>query len=69
MKRLKRTSFSQVPLERLAALPIEDLLELAKEADETLITAERLKNWINNAIILKKTKTNGARLYEQVTYY
>jgi hypothetical protein len=43
----------QIPVEKMIALPIEDLLELAKEAKEALVEAKGQKDWIDGVITLK----------------
>lgn len=46
---------AQMPVEQMISLPIEALLEMAREADEAMLEAKSLKNWINGIMDLKRS--------------
>jgi hypothetical protein len=49
---------AQMPVEQMISLPIEELLEMAREADEAMLEAKSLKNWINGIMDLKRSMNN-----------
>ena len=50
---------SQIPIERIIAFPMKDLLWLVREADEALAEAKSLKNWINGIMALKRSMSSN----------
>ena len=55
MKKISVNNIPQLSIKELTVLPMEDLLELAEEAEEALLAAKRLKDWIDGAISLKNS--------------
>ena len=55
MKKISVNNIPQLSIKELTVLPMEDLLELAEEAEEALLAAKRLKDWIDGAIALKNS--------------
>ena len=51
-------NIAQIPIERILSFPLADLEKLAKEANEALLEAKSLKDWINGIMAIKKSIIN-----------
>jgi hypothetical protein len=66
MEKLNLGHVPQLSIQEMTILPIETLLELAREAEEAALAAYRQRSWINGAIAIKELRNEKAKSGEQL---